>query len=218
MKVFSHIVSWVFLPLLMPVYGLLITMYVPSNQAYYYNQESLYYLQDPAKLAILYMFIIFSVVAPGLSFVILHKRKIITTIDMENQRERNIPMFIMLTYCLVLYFLFIIKAQNGVLPKYVYALPLSGVFVTASYTYINRWIKISLHGGGAGILTGFLFAYAVEQIDFQFWILIFAVLASGLTISARLFLKKHTPTEVYTGWSLAVLMTFLVNYLYPVGY
>ncbi len=217
MKILAEVLSWVFLPLLMPVYGLLLAMYVPSNQDYLFNEDSLFFLRDEAKLAILYMFMIFSVIAPGLAFVLLHKWKIITTIDMENQRERNIPMFIMLTFCLILYFLFLVKAQNNILPKYIYALPLSGVFVTVIYTYINRWIKISLHGGGAGILTGFLFAYAVEQAEFRFWILIFAIVASGLTIGARLYLKKHTQTEVYTGWSLAVLMTFLVNYLYPIG-
>jgi membrane-associated phospholipid phosphatase len=217
MKILAEVLSWVFLPLLMPVYGLLLAMYVPSNQDYLFNEDSLFFLRDEAKLAILYMFIIFSVIAPGLAFVLLHKWKIITTIDMENQRERNIPMFIMLTFCLILYFLFLVKAHNNILPKYIYALPLSGVFVTVIYTYINRWIKISLHGGGAGILTGFLFAYAIDQAEFRFWILIFAIVASGLTIGARLYLKKHTQTEVYTGWSLAVLMTFLVNYLYPIG-
>jgi membrane-associated phospholipid phosphatase len=163
------------------------------------------------------MFFIFSVLAPGLSFLLLHKKKIISTIDMENQRERNIPMILMLSFCLVLYFLFIIKAQNNILPKYVYALPLSGVFVTVTYTFINRWIKISLHAGGAGILTGFLLAYASAQVEFEMWILIAAILASGLTLTARLYLKKHTQLEVYTGWSLAVLLTFLVNTLYPIS-
>ena len=217
MKTLSHIISWVFLPLFMPMYGLLIAMYVPSNQDYLFNEDSMFFLTDAAKTAILYMFLIFSVLAPALSFVILRKRNIISTIDMESQAERNIPMFITLTYCLVLYFLFILKAQDNILPKYVYALPLSGVFVTASFTYINRWIKISLHAGGAGILTGFIFAYVAEQIEYQFWILIFVILASGITISARLYLKKHTQTAVYTGWLLAVLITFLINYLYPIG-
>jgi membrane-associated phospholipid phosphatase len=117
----------------------------------------------------------------------------------------------------VLYFLFIIKAQDNILPKYVYALPLSGVFVTVTYTFINRWIKISLHAGGAGILTGFLLAYASAQVEFETWILVAAILASGLTLTARLYLKKHTQLEVYTGWSLAVLLTFLVNTLYPIS-
>jgi len=217
MKIFSDIVSWVFLPLFMPVYGLLLAMYVPSNEDYILNEDSLYFLKDTAKQAILYMFFIFSVLAPGLSFLFLHKKKIISTIDMENQRERNIPMILMLSYCLVLYFLFIIKAQDNILPKYVYALPLSGVFVTVTYTFINRWIKISLHAGGAGILTGFLLAYASAQVEFETWILIVAFLASGLTLTARLYLKKHTQLEVYTGWSLAVLLTFLVNTLYPIS-
>jgi membrane-associated phospholipid phosphatase len=217
MKIFSDIVSWVFLPLFMPVYGLILAMYIPSNEDYILNEDSLYFLTDAAKQAILYMFFIFSVLAPGLSFLLLHKKKIISTIDMENQRERNIPMILMLSFCLVLYFLFIIKAQDNILPKYVYALPLSGVFVTVTYTFINRWIKISLHAGGAGILTGFLLAYASAQVEFEMWILIAAILASGLTLTARLYLKKHTQLEVYTGWSLAVLLTFLVNTLYPIS-
>jgi membrane-associated phospholipid phosphatase len=217
MKLFSEIISWVFLPLLMPIYGLLIAMYVPNEQDYMLNEDCLYTMRDTIKLAILYMFLIFSGVAPGLSFLILKKKNIITTIDMEDQRERSIPMIIMLAYCLLLYFLFIIKAPEGVLPKYVYALPLSGVFVTTTYALINRWIKISLHAGGAGILTGFLFAYAYEHIEYQFWILIFPIIASGLTLTARLYLKKHTPLEIYTGWSIATISTFLVNLLYPIS-
>lgn len=217
MKLFSEIISWIFLPLLMPVYGLLIAMYVPSQQDYILNEDSLFFLNPAAKEAILYMFLIFSAIAPGLSFLYLHKKGIISTIDMENKRERSVPMLIMLAYCLVLYFLFVIKAPGGILPKYVYALPLSGVFVTAAYGIINRWTKISLHAGGAGILSGFLYAYACEQFEFQFWILLFPIIASGLTLTARLYLEKHTPLEVYTGWSAAAIVTFLVNFLYPLS-
>ena len=118
---------------------------------------------------------------------------------------------------MVLYFLLIIRAQNNILPKYIYALPLAGVFVTASYTLINRWIKISLHAGGAGILSGFIIAYSFDQIQFEFWTIIFVIVASGLTIMARLYLKKHSPVEVYTGWCLAVIITFLINFYYPIG-
>ncbi len=217
MKIFSEVISWIFLPLLMPVYGLVLAMYVPSQQDYLLNEDSLYFLNPAAKEAILYMFLIFSAIAPGLSFLYLHKKGIISTIDMENKRERSIPMLIMLAYCLVLYFLFVIKAPGGILPKYIYALPLSGVFVTAAYGIINRWIKISLHAGGAGILTGFLFAYLFNQIEFHFWVLLFAIIASGLTLSARLYLEKHTPLEVYTGWTAATIVTFLVNLLYPIS-
>ena len=169
----------------------------------------MYLLNPELKKQLLYLFFIFSALAPGISFFALHKRQIITTIDMENQRERNIPLMIMFAYCLVLYLMFVFKAPNNVLPKYFYALPLSGAIVTGSFMFINRWIKISMHAGGAGILVGYLLAFAKAQAQFEFWIILAAILASGVTIASRLYLNKHRPIEVYTGWSLAVFITFL---------
>jgi len=198
----------------MPTYGLLLTLYIPSQQ-FNLDKDSLYLLNPDLKKQLLYLFFTFSALAPGISFFALHKRQIISTIDMENQRERNIPLIIMLAYCLVLYLMFVFKAPDNVLPKYFYALPLSGALVTGTFMFINRWIKISMHAGGAGILVGYLMAFAKQQMHFEFWIIIAAVVASGLTIASRLYLNKHRPIEVYTGWTLAVLITYFCNDLYP---
>jgi membrane-associated phospholipid phosphatase len=213
-RALSHFFSWIFLPLLMPTYGLLLTLYIPSQQ-FNLDKDSLYLLNPDLKKQLLYLFFTFSALAPGISFFALHKRQIISTIDMENQRERNIPLIIMLAYCLVLYLMFVFKAPDNVLPKYFYALPLSGALVTGTFMFINRWIKISMHAGGAGILVGYLMAFAKQQMHFEFWIIIAAVVASGLTIASRLYLNKHRPIEVYTGWTLAVLITYFCNDLYP---
>lgn len=190
-------------------------MYVPSLPKVFLFRDSLFLISAEAKIALIAIFSTFSAVAPGISFVILHKQKVITTIDMEDKRERGVPMYLMLAYCLLLFGIFYIKFPDGQLPKYMYALPLAGVFVTASYTLINSWIKISLHGGGVGILTGFLLAYNMDQLVFQLWPVIAVILASGITLSARLYLQKHTPREVYTGWFLASLITFLITHYYP---
>lgn len=198
----------------MPTYGLLLTLYIPSQQ-FNLDKDSLYLLNPDLKKQLLYLFFTFSALAPGISFFALHKRQIISTIDMENQRERNIPLIIMLAYCLVLYLMFVFKAPDNVLPKYFYALPLSGALVTGTFMFINRWIKISMHAGGAGILVGYLMAFAKQQMHFEFWIIIAAVVASGLTIASRLYLNKHRPIEVYTGWTLAVFITYFCNDLYP---
>ncbi len=210
----SHFFSWVFLPLLMPTYGLLLTLYLPSEPLVL-DKNAMFYLPPELKTQVLTLFFIFSALAPGLSFFALHKRQVISTIDMENQKERNIPLIIMFAYCMVLFLMFIYKAPNNVLPKYFYALPLSGGLVTALFMLINRWIKISMHAGGAGILVGFLFAFYKEQLHFEFWIILAAIIASGLTIASRLYLNKHRPIEVYTGWTLAVIITFICNFYYP---
>ncbi len=212
-SILSHIFSWVFLPLFMPTYGILLAMYIPSMPKDI-SHVSMYFLAPEMKTRLLLLFFLFSAVAPGLSFVALHKKKVISTIDIENQRERRIPLLVMMAYSLVLFLLFFVKAPDAALPIAFYALPLSGFIVTAAFMGINRWIKISLHAGGAGILVGFLFAFFLEQQTFALWILPAAILASGLTISARLFLNKHRPIEVYTGWTFAVIITFFTHFIY----
>lgn len=212
----SHIISWVFLPLLMPNYGLILTLYLPS-QSKSIAEVSLYALPEELKSQLLFVFFVFSALLPAMAFFTLHKQGVISTIDMENRLERSVPLIIMFVFCLLLFILFQVKAPDHVLPKYLYALPLAGALVTGIFMFINRFIKISLHAGGAGILVGFLMAYIAAQVGFAFWVLPLAILASGVTIAARLYLGKHQPIEVYTGWTLAVTITFCCNYFYPVG-
>ncbi len=206
MKFLAHFFSWVFLPLLMPSYGILISLFVP---AYSTNSEmtSLYFAPIESKWALFTIFFLFSVVAPGVSFILLHRFKVISTIDVERQGERSLPLVIMLVYSLVLFFLLVYKAGAGTLPRYFYALPLSGVAVTSIFLLINRWIKISLHGAGAGILLGFLIIFTRAQDAFSIWWVLSALLAAGLTMAARLYLQKHTSLEVYTGFIFALLIT-----------
>lgn len=206
MKYLAHFFSWVFLPLLMPSYGILISLFVP---AYSTNIEmtSLYFAPIESKWALFTIFFLFSVVAPGVSFILLHRFKVISTIDIERQGERSLPLVIMFVYSLVLFFLLVYKAGAGTLPRYFYALPLSGVAVTSIFLLINRWIKISLHGAGAGILLGFLIIFTRAQDAFSIWWILSALLAAGLTMAARLYLRKHTSLEVYTGFIFALLIT-----------
>ena len=107
----------------------------------------------------------------------------------------------------VLFFLLVYKTGNSSLPRYFYALPLSGVAVTSIFLVINRWIKISLHAAGAGILVGFLAVFTRAQDQLSIWWLLSALLASGLTMGARLYLRKHTSLEVYSGFLLAIFLT-----------
>jgi len=139
--VLAHLFSWVFLPLFMPTYGILLAMYIPSIPKDL-SQVSMYLLPPEMKTRLILLFFLFSAVAPGLSFFALHQKKVISTIDIENQRERNIPLLVMMAYSLVLFLLFYVKAPDAALPIAFYALPLSGFIVTSVFMGINRWIKI----------------------------------------------------------------------------
>ena len=212
----SQIISWVFLPLFMPLYALMVTLYTPSSEKILSN-ASLYELPDELKTQLLFLFIIFGTIAPGISFILMYRRGLITTIEMDNRNERSTPLFIVLSYCLILFLLFCFKAPNLVLPRYIYALPLTGTIISVLFIVINLRTKISLHAAGTGILTGYFCAYAVQQIHFNYLLILMALMISGLVLSARLVLNKNTPFHFYLGWALGFVVAFVCNLYYPFG-
>jgi hypothetical protein len=201
--------------MLMPIYALLIVFYIPAENGVVFS-NSLYFFSPPFKSFVLTVFILLGVIAPSVSFLYLRAIKAISSLQMEDKNERLMPLCIMLLYCLILYFsFFYVKNMNIHLPKYIQALAFSGAVVSAVFIFVNYKMKISLHAGGAGIFTGYLIAYLMEQIRFEFWIVILAFMISGIIMSSRLYLNKHTHVEIYSGWIIALFITFSITYYYP---
>jgi membrane-associated phospholipid phosphatase len=218
MKTFAQIISWVFVPLFMPLYALAILMYIPSVQDYILNDDSLYHLHAQNKIAILFIFFVCSVLAPGLTLLLLMKRKVISSIEIDDRKERLIPLLITSGYCLLLYLFFLFIPNHVHLPKYVYALPLSGFITITLFAFINLYTKISLHACGAGILAGLIFAYCAESIYFNFSLLMIAVFVAGFVMSSRIYLNKHTLAQVLYGFIGSTTIVFFINYYYPTGF
>ncbi len=215
MRTSAQIISWLGIPLFMPIYALLIVFFIPAENAVVFS-NSLFFFPLAYKQFVLTIFILLGVLAPAMSFLYLKLINVISSIEMEERGDRNIPLLVTLVYCLLLYFsFFYIMSLNIHLPKYIQALPFAGVLVAATCIFINYKMKISLHAAGTGIFTGFIIAYLMEQVRFEFWLVPLVLLVSGLVMSARLFLEKHTHFEIYLGWSLAFLITFLSTYFYP---
>ena len=208
MQQIAKTISWIFLPLFMPIYALLLTLYVPSHELDIIN-PSLFYMENELKSQILFLFVVFVTIAPGVSFILMYKRGLLSSVEMEKRKERLFPLFIMLSYCLLLFFLFYKKAPNYFLPIYIYLLPLTGAIVALLCIILTFKFKISLHAAGAGIFAGYICAFANNQIEFHSSMIIGSILCSGCVLSARLYLNKHTPNQVYLGWSLAFVASYL---------
>jgi membrane-associated phospholipid phosphatase len=213
MKAISNVASWVFLPLFMPIYALLVVFYVPSNQDYLFNEDCMYLMHDTNKLVVLFEYGLFGVVLPGLSILIMRFTGMITTVEMDARNERHLPMVVTAMYCGMLYSLLSLQFKEVPAPKYVIGLALSGICISIVYYTLNRWRKVSVHAGGAGIVFGFFVSYVIEHAEYQLWILGAAILVSGFLMTARLYLKKHTMFEVVLGWFVGSVVTFMVNYL-----
>ena len=213
MRIFFQIATWLFMPIFMPIYALLLVMYAPSQPFNISEDNSLFIFSNQNKVAILSNYILFTVIAPIAMYSIFLKLNIIKTIQLDDKKERNMPMILMAIFCFLLFYTF--NSIQVVLPKYVYGLCLAGGIIITLFSLLNIYFKISLHATGVGILTGFIFAYISEQLFFQLWILIFVLLVSGIVLSSRLYLNKHAPVELISGYFLSLFITFILNLYYP---
>ncbi len=213
MRIFFQIATWLFMPIFMPIYALLLVMYTPSQPFNISEDNSLFIFSNQNKVAILSNYILFTVIAPIAMYSIFLKLNIIKTIQLDDKKERNMPMILMAIFCFLLFYTF--NSIQVVLPKYVYGLCLAGGIIITLFSLLNIYFKISLHATGVGILTGFIFAYISEQLFFQLWILILVLLVSGIVLSSRLYLNKHNSIELISGYFLSFIITFTLNLYYP---
>jgi len=214
MEVFSKIISWVFLPLFMPVYAMAAIMYIPSGYAFEeLKMYSMYTLDDSWKHVILVAYFVGTTLFPGVAFLIMYKTGIVSTPEMDDRKERWLPMAVTIIFTALLYF-FLARAFARIeeIPKFIENLALAGILVSLCFVPLNRWKKVSVHAAGAGIFTGFLLAFLAQHTYFSIWLIPLALVVSGAVMTARLYLEKHSLTEVSVGWSVGTFVTFAVNY------
>lgn len=213
MKVFSQAISWIFLPLFVPVYALLIVFYFKSLPKSFLLWDSLYHYPPELKTSFIYLFLIFTTVAPGLSLLMLKMNKTISNLSLDNREDRPIPIGIMVFYCLVLYG--VMAYQEGHIPTILKAMAIGGVTSSLLALWITKLYKISLHGLGMGALTAFLFSYYLEMEFFYIELLYVSIFAGALAISARYYLEKHSLPQLFLGYLLGFGCQFLSIYFYP---
>jgi membrane-associated phospholipid phosphatase len=97
---------------------------------------------------------------------------------------------------------------------HLFGMAAAGFFMTSIFGLINLKTKISLHAGGVGMLVGYIVAYSLNQSFLLVWPMILAILVAGLVIMARLYLNKHTPKQVYLGFGLGSLITFISDLVF----
>lgn len=211
MNRFFRIISWVFMPLTMPLIALAIAMYIPTYLDFYTQTNSLFYLDASVKRFFFNSFTLFGWVFPVTSILILKLTKQIDSIELDNQKQRFSPLLLSGIYAIMLLTLLFKFNSQVILSRHLFALALSGTFVAVIFLLINLRFKISLHAAGVGIFLGFLFAYYQEQSLINIWPLYLACILGGLVIASRIWLKKHTNSELTAGCILGFFITFTID-------
>jgi hypothetical protein len=196
----AEIISIIFHPLFMPVYGMAIIFSAPTL---------LGYLPVSVKKLLLFIVLINNVLLPLSILPFLRYRNIITSWTIEKRSERIIPLLITTILYSVTSFIIFRFPVPAFLKSFVFA----AFFVSLLVTIINFWGKISIHSAGAGALAALVLILSFKMYSPLIWYLISVIIIAGLILSSRLKLNFHSPQQVWIGFftgflGLTVFMMF----------
>ena len=187
MKVLAFAVSILFHPLLLPLYVLFITFNSGTNFSYVpaYTQNMSYLLT-----------LLGVTLTPLVCLPLLKWLGLIENYRLMHKQDRVFPVLATIVGAfIVFYFSRNLPYSNIVRQFYlIMVIMLSGFMIVTI-----RW-KISMHMTAIGALCGFVFILGMKYLGEVINLLPILILASGILASSRLYLKRHTPAQVYVGY------------------
>lgn len=197
----ARIVSFVFHPLFMPLYGLTILLSAPTF---------LRYLPPAAKRVLFFVLLVNNVLIPLLLLPFLRIRNFITSYHLDERRERIIPMLT----ASILYFTTSFIVLRYQIPFFLKSFIFATAVLSIVLSMINFWWKISIHAAGAGALTATVFSLWIKMYTPLPLHFAAVIVLSGVILAARLKLNSHDPLQVWagclTGFMVPVLFILLI--------
>ena len=196
---FSKILSLVFHPVLMPTYAILLLLY--------FSKVFSQFMPIEQKTHLINLTLIFTLLLPLLGVFLLKKLKIVSSIYMENQKERKWPLLIAISSYYLLFRMFEFLYIHPIIIKLV----LGAILILFLAVIISNFWKISLHMLGIGGVFG---AFLAFQYLFggKLFLIILLLLCSGLVAYARINENAHTLKQVYLGFLVGTCAEFLIFY------
>jgi len=188
----ARILSILFHPLLMPVYGLVIIFSAPTLFGY---------MPYDIKKLLLLVVIVNNVFLPLSLLPFFMHRNIISSWTINDRKERKIPLIIAtVLYAASSYIVFRLP-----IPYFLKSFIYSAFFLSLIATVVNYWWKISLHAIASGALVAVILILSFRMYTPLIWYLVAAVIIGGGVLSSRLRLDYHNPRQVWFGFLTGLL-------------
>lgn len=195
----SHVLSWVLVPLLMPVYGIMLAFGLSVLDI------------APMNLRVNFTLIVagITVVIPMLLVLMLKKLGLVDDVGLNNRKERLIPYIItIVAYAATAWFM---AAKHA--PIWLSMFFAGGAVAALINLAINfRW-KISAHAAGIAGVVALLVHIAKDgyaEPETYTWLIVTIALA-GLLGSARVWLGRHTVWQVVAGYAVGFCSVFFLT-------
>ena len=194
----SHIISWLFVPMLMPVYGIL----------FIFKLTYLDVLPEGVQTAVTFVIAGINFFAPMLIIFLMKNLGLVKDVGLNTRKERTIP-YVLFALCYAASAWFVISRGA---PTWVAMFFWGGCAISFVYLFINLFWKISAHAAGVAALVALLIRLhremGLEPQTFV-WILI-TVGVAGIVGSARVWLEHHTVWQVLAGYTVGFCCVFFL--------
>lgn len=188
----AKLVSFVFHPLFMPLYGMALIFSAPTLFGY---------LPWEVKKLLFLIILINNVMLPFSLLPFFRYRNVISSFSIEERSERNLPLILTtLLYGATSYIVFTFRV-----PVFIKSFFLAFFFLSLTVTIINFWWKISTHSVGIGAITALAIVLSVKMYSPLIWYFIVIIIVTGLVLSSRLKLNYHNPGQVWLGYLTGII-------------
>ncbi len=173
---------------------------------FYFSPAVVGVSEDERQWKLLLMIFLTTYLIPLFSIFMLHKLGTIRNFTMEDRSDRFFPFFTTTLFYGLTTYLFI--KQLPILHLLIIILGSITVCI-ALVTVISVFWKISAHSVGIAGIMAVLFAvyYKFSGVELYYPFLI-SILVTGSLMTARLSLNTHTPSQVFVGALLGMLVCF----------
>ena len=196
MKQTALFISSVFQPLLMPIYSVSL-LFIYTHFKFTYAH---------LFLSLVIPTILFTFLVPGVLIYIMQRLGIISDLSLLKRKDRFAPYAVtMLSYSFLIYYF-----HNLGLPTWFLMMLGASIIVMILAIIITLWWKISAHMFGLSSLIGGVMSvcYFVEKSNpYILFMLLFVI--AGMVGVSRLILRRHTPNQVYAGFLLGFVVSFV---------
>ncbi len=195
----ATVMSWIMVPLLMPVYGVLLA----------FNVSILNFTPVSVKMVFTLITVAFTVAVPALLVLLLKRMGLIQDIGLNGRKERLIPYIISIICMLGTGWFMWYKGA----PMWLVMFFGGGAIAGLVNLVVNFKWKISAHAAGvAGVVALLIRIIRVgfPQEGAFVWLLI-AIGLSGLLGTTRVWLGRHTVWQVLAGYAVGFLSVFFMT-------
>ena len=192
----ARILSLILHPMMMPIYLL-----------YFIFKDGSIFSRTPIETKV-YCYIITAAVflfIPLISMSVFKYIRLIKSYKLKARSEKRFLVLWVLIFALTgLWLLTKVPYSNIVAHMYmVLTMSLAGSYLAS---FLQRK-GLSIHMVVMGVVCGFLFILGYKYLGDVREILTLMIFLSGLLASSRLYLKKHTPFQVYQGFLMGLCIT-----------